>query len=101
MNASRLTLFINATYKLLRVSGFNPLSLHCKGVDGLQGMTLLLRRPYHDLATTIEGAFPELLSALKDKDQFVRMTAALLIGEFSKQCKVSLLVSVSVLTWTL
>lgn len=62
-----------------------------------QGMTLLLRRPYQDLATTIEGAIPDLLSALKDEDQFVRAAAALLIDEISKQCKVSLWVIVPVL----
>jgi HEAT repeat protein len=60
-------------------------------------MTLLLRRPYQDLATIIEGAIPDLLSALKDVDQVVRMAAASLMGEFSKQCEISLLVILLVL----
>jgi hypothetical protein len=53
--------------------------------------TALLRRPYHDLAATIEGAILDLLSEMKDKYQGVKVTAALLIliDELSKRCKVS------------
>ncbi|KAF8172662.1 armadillo-type protein [Pholiota molesta] len=49
--------------------------------------TALLRRPYHDLAATIEGAILDLLSEMKDKYQGVKVTAALLIliDELSKR----------------
>jgi hypothetical protein len=54
-----------------------------------------------ELVTTIEGAIPHVLTALKYEDARVRAAAVSAIAEFSKQCKSSWFVHVHILIFSL